>query len=494
MDSRNLKVWRTPCENGDGDSATNTHRLVRSAVARLRLVAAGLFMVVLMGAHPPQVSAAEAAPDFARAAVSAHAMLTRLCDDVGGRLTGSPADHRAIAQLVKELKAIGLEPEVEPFAMPGWERGEDRVELLAPFPRRLRVAALAYTQPHAAFDADLIDLKDGRATDYPTSSVDGRIGLISAGTPLQTSEFVRIAADRRMGGLLFINREGGGQVLQRTGSFQGTALPVPVYSLTQEEGNWLRRLLARDTPVRLRMETRSRCLPVKTANVILRFPGSSAEKIIVGAHLDSWDLGQGAIDNGLGVAQLFALADGLRGQKLNRSVELVWFNGEEQGLWGSRHQASRLGQESVIAMINLDMVGVPIAVNALGDESLVPTLERWNNLRGEQKLPTGVQNLNWFGSDHTPYQLAGIRAITFNGPIPREYVRYYHDFADTIDKLPEKIVVDSTVIIADLLLSLINDKGIGSFRRSLVDTEKLFTRFNLERRMKIVGLWPFSEK
>jgi len=492
MDSRNLRVGPASFEDVNGRSVKRTDLPVRRAGGWLLTAAAGLLLFAMIGTRPAKAAATEAPPDFARSAVKAHAMLTRLCDDVGGRLTGSPADHRAVEQLVRELRALGLEPQVEPFAMPGWERGDDRVELLAPFPRRLRVAALAYTQPHAAFEAELIDLKDGKATDYPARHVDGRIGLISAGTPLQTSEFVNIAAERRMGGLLFINREGGGQVLQRTGSFQGVALPVPVYSLTLEEGNWLRRLVARDTPIRLRMETRSRCLPIKTANVVLRFPGSSAEKIVVGAHLDSWDLGQGAIDNGLGVAQLFALADGLRGRKLSRSVELVWFNGEEQGLWGSRHQASRLGQELVVAMINLDMVGVPIAVNALGDESLVPTLERWNEGRGERKLPTGVQNLNWFGSDHTPYQLAGVRAITFNGPIPRESVRYYHDVADTIDKLPETIVVDSTVIIADLLLFLIDDQGIGSFRRSLADTEKLFTRFNLERRMKIIGLWPFA--
>jgi len=494
MDSRNVKIWQTSLEHADERSDGGGDLPMRRAGGWRLTAVAGLLCLAVSVIGSANASAAEGSPDFARSAVNAHAMLTRLCDDVGGRLTGSRADHRAIEQLIKELRSIGLEPEVEPFAMPGWERGDDRVEILTPFPRRLRVAALAYTQAHAAFDADLIDLKDGRATDYPASPVDGRIGLISAGTPLQTSEFVRIAAERGMGGLLFINREGGGQVLQRTGSFQGTPLTVPVYSLTQEEGNWLRRLLSRDTLVRLRMETRSRCLPVRTSNVVLRFPGRSAEKIIVGAHIDSWDLGQGAIDNGLGVAQLFALADGLRGRKLSRSVELVWFNGEEQGLWGSRHQSNRLGQELVVAMINLDMVGVPIAVNALGDESLIPSLERWNEGRGERKLPTGVQNINWFGSDHTPYQLAGIRAITFNGPIPRESVRYYHDVADTIDKLPEAIVVDSTVIIADLLLSLIDDKEIGDFRRPLADTEKLFTRFNLERRMKIVGLWPFAEK
>jgi hypothetical protein len=143
-------------------------------------------------------------------------------------------------------------------------------------------------------------------------------------------------------------------------------------------------------------------------------------------------------------------------------------------------------------MINLDMVGVPIAVNALGDESLVPALERWNAGRGDRKLPKGVENINWFGSDHTPYQLAGVRALTFNAPIPRESVRYYHDLADTIDKLPAQIVVDSTAVIGDVMLALVSDPALGAFRRPSGDTQKLFTTFGLEPRMRGIGYWPFE--
>jgi Iap family predicted aminopeptidase len=436
---------------------------------------------------------AHAATPFADSSRAAHAMLTRLCDDFGGRLTGSAANRCALEQLATELRALGLQPEIVPFTMPGWERGADQLELVAPFARPLRAAALAYTQPHAAFEADVVSIGAGRAADYP-ADVRGRIVLLDPSTTLQAREFARLAAERGARGILFINRESGGQLLARTGSFVGEALPLPVYSLAQEEGRWMQRLLERGRPVRVRLETQSRCREVQTANLVQRFPGRSPERVIVGAHFDSWDLGQGALDNGLGTAQLFALASALRGRDLARTVELVWFNGEEQGLWGSRHAAATLGDAPVVAMINLDMVGVPIAVNALGDESLVPALERWNIGRGEQKLPKGVENINWFGSDHTPYQLAGVRAITFNAPIPRESVRYYHDLADTIDKLPEQIVVDSTAIIGDLVLALADDKKLGAFRRSPAETEKLFTTFGLERRMQAIGYWPFPLK
>lgn len=436
-------------------------------------------------------TSAGAAESFEEAGRAAHAMLTRLCDDFGGRLTGSSANRDAMKQLAAELRAVGLDAELAPFKMRGWTRGDDHVDLIAPLQRQLRVAALAYTEPTTSFEAEVVSIGNGTPAEYPAESK-GKIALLNSGAAVPTRELAKMGLEHQLRGILFIDREAGGQLLARTGSFVGESLPLPIFSITQEEGTWLQRLVARGRPVRVRMETTSHVADVETANLTLRLPGRSADRIIVGAHFDSWDLGQGALDNGLGTAQLFALARALHGRDLARTVELVWFNGEEQGLWGSRHSADALGDAPIVAMINLDMVGVPIAVNALGDDSLVPALERWNKGRGARKLALGVQNINWFGSDHTPYQLAGVRALTFNAPIPRDSVRYYHDLADTIDKLPEQLVVDSTAIIGDLLVALLSDSEIGSFRRaSRADNEALFTRFGLEKRMKALGYWPF---
>ncbi len=424
-----------------------------------------------------------------------HALLERLCDDFGGRLTGSRANVGAMDRLAQELRTLGYAPEKQDFPLPGWVRGEDRIDLVAPFARRLRVAALSYVQEHAPFEAEVVDIGNGRPGDYPITAVTGRVGLLASGSPLQTREIVAGASARGLRGVLFVNREGGGQLLARTGGMLGGALPLPVYSVAQEEGRWMQRLLARGTPVRVRLETKSRCVPVETTNLVVRVPGRVASRLIVGAHFDSWDLGQGAMDNGIGIAQVYALALGLRGKTPYHTIELIWFNGEEQGLWGSRAAAARLGDAPVVAMLNLDMVGVPIGVNALGDDSLLPALEKWHTARGEVKrLAKGVENLNWLASDHTPYQLAGVRTITFNGPIPRESVRYYHDFADMIDKVPPALIDDSAAVVLDLVRALADDTALSAWRRESVDTEKLFTRFGLEKRMMALGLWPFGAK
>ncbi len=435
-----------------------------------------------------------AAPGRAAEPPTPHAFLERLCDDFGGRMTGTTANAAAMERLAAELRALGLKPEKVSFAMPGWERGDDRVDLLSPVARPLRVAALGYTQPHAAFEANVVAIGNGRAADYTAGDVAGGVGVLSSGTPLQSREIIEVASARKLRGVLFVNREGGGQLLARTGSLAGEPLPLPIYSITQEEGRWLERLLARGTAVRVRMETKSRCRPITTANLVARLSGRAASRIVIGAHFDSWDLGQGAMDNGLGVAQLYALAVALRGTALHHSIELVWFNGEEQGLFGSRHAASQLGAAPIVAMLNLDMVGVPIAVNALGDDALVPALERWQASRGERRLPKGVENINWAASDHTPYQLAGVRALTFNAPIPRESVRYYHDLADTIDKVSPQLVDDSAAVIVDLVRTLAADESLAAARRTPADTEQLFTRFGLDKRMRAMGLWPFEPR
>ncbi len=426
--------------------------------------------------------------------VAPHDFLTKLCDDFGPRMTGTAANTAAMDRLAVELRTLGYAPEKVPFTTPGWERGEDRVEVLAPFARRLRVASLSYTQPHSAFTAEVVDLGNAKDADLDKVETRGRIGVLSPTTALQTSELVAMAVARGLKAVLFINREGGGQLLARTGSFSGTPLQLPIYSIAQEEGRWLQRLLARGTPVRVQMETKSRCREAKTANLRLVIPGRVASRLIVGAHFDSWDLGQGAMDNGIGIAQLYALAAALRGLTPYHTVELVWFNGEEQGLAGSRFAASQLGATPVVAMVNLDMVGVPIGVNALGDDALVPALERWHGAREERaRLSKGVENVNWVGSDHTPYQLAGVRALTFNGPIPRESVRYYHDFADTIDKVSPKLIEDSAAVVIECVRALADDRTLKAERRGADETEKLFTRFGLEKRLRAMGMWPVGK-
>lgn len=428
----------------------------------------------------------------AEAAENAHAVLTRMSDDFGGRLTGSESNEAALDRLTEELRALGLDPVRDDFSMPGWERGDDKITIVAPFHRVMRTAAMGYSPACRKFQGKVVDIGRGGENDWPDKIEAGAIGLVSPGARLSTAELAKSAAKHRLAALLLINRVAGGQLLMRTGSYVGEPLPIPAFTITVEEGRWIQRLLARGINVSLELESTSQPRKVETSNLIVRIPGKSSERVIIGAHFDSWDLGQGAIDNGLGVAQMFAVAQILREQELSRTVEIVWLNGEEQGLWGSRHAAGNLGETPVVAMVNLDMVGVPLAVNALGADSLVPFLEAWNQSRGEEQLPEGVLNKNWLGGDHVAYQMAGVPAVTFHAPIKRESVRYYHDFSDTMDKLPKSLLQDSVSVIADLVLALAQDDTLKPTRLSPAEIKDFFERDGLDKRLRRMGWWQFE--
>jgi hypothetical protein len=420
---------------------------------------------------------------------SAHTFLEKLCDAHGGRMPGTPGAMGASAQIIRELRALGLDPQLEIFTMPGWFHGEERVEVIAPFARTLRTVAMAYAPEHARFEAPLVRLGKGAEGDFAALGGDcmGAVGLVEANGS-STRDVVRRAVALGLRGLLITNRVNGGQLLARTGNYAGETLALPVHVVTQEEGLWLGRLLAGGKVVRVTLQSASHTLPVTGANIVVRLAGASPETIVAGAHVDSWDLGQGAIDNGIGIAQLYALARHLRGLALRRAVELVWFDGEELGLWGSRHRAAATRDAPVVAMLNLDMVGVPLAVNALGDDTSLATLNAWSAAltAGGRALPEGVHNANWLGSDHTPFQIAGMRAMTFHGPIPEASVRFYHDFGDTIDKVPPVLIRDSSATIAALVYWLAQEDTLTVARRTAAGTEKLFEKLGADSRRDIL--------
>jgi hypothetical protein len=419
--------------------------------------------------------------------------LEHLCDDHGGRLSGSEANEAALADLEAELRGLGLEPTRETFPMPGWVRQDDSLTMIKPVHREMRALGLSYMDPSGPLSGPVVDLGAGAPEDFAQEIPPGAIGLFGPSSRGRAGAVGERAAEHGMAGLMFINRVNGGQLLARTGGFHGDPLPLPIFSITQEEGFWMRRLLARGEPVEVGLQARSFNKPIEVDNLRVRIPGKSEETVLVGGHFDSWENGQGAIDNGLGVAQLLALARVLRDADLERTVELVWYNGEEQGLWGSRHaiESGVDAKSPPAVMINLDMVGVPIGVNAMGHDDLVPLLDWWNESRGDDYLEQGVHNKSWMASDHTPYQVHGVRVITFYAPILQESVRYYHDFADTFDKLTPELIKDSAAVVASLVVELANAPDLPSGVVPDAEVAAMLSEAKLEERLKGSGLWRF---
>jgi Iap family predicted aminopeptidase len=422
-----------------------------------------------------------------------YAVLERLCDEGGGRLTGSPANERAMDILVEELHRIGYDAHREPFTMPGWVRGSDYVRVTSPFTRTLRAVALGYVNRHDPFEASVVAVSGGRREDYAHLDVRGSVVLLSS-TPLSRSEAIQVAAEQGARGFLLVSDKDGGLLLARISTVTGEPSPIPAFSVTAEEGQWIKRLCERSIPVTVSVSTESYCTVTHTANIVASLPGRVPEKIIIGAHFDSWDLGQGGIDNGSGTAVAFGVARLLKAfsPANHYTIEFVWFNGEEQGLWGSKEYVRVHPADSIAAIINLDMVGSPTGFNPMGMEQYVPFLDSLATQLNGFDLKTGQPVIPWLGSDHVPFMLKGIPAFTPHSFLEEDRVRYYHDFGDTFDKVRKKSLADAVAVVSVLARTLANRPDLFPRHNTEAETAALFKKYHLDERLKQQNYWPFS--
>ncbi len=427
--------------------------------------------------------------------------LQRICDEAGGRLTGSQQNKKAMQIWEDELCKLGVQPQCEAFSMPGWVRGNDLMEVVSPFRHRLKAVALGYVSKQPDQTTELVYVNYGQKRDFESEEVKGKTVLVTSERPktgkaLMRFEIIRLAEQYQAAGVLFINSKNGGINLAGTASFEGTCTSIPAYSLNLEEGRWLRRLLQTGQSVQLHIHTESYCTPVQTANMVVYFPGEEPQKIVIGAHFDSWDLSQGAIDNGIGTAILFDLTRLIQTffPKNKYTIELVWFNGEELGLFGSKNYVARHNGDAIRVMINMDMTGKPTGFNAMGRDTLIPLLKQVNTQLGGLALERGVINTPWTNSDHMPFMLAGIPTITMAAHLDKDQGRYYHSIGDSFDKVKKEYLSAAAAVTAVLVRELANNPSFTAKRFSEEETQKMLLRFKLDERLRRQGEWPLAHE
>jgi Zn-dependent M28 family amino/carboxypeptidase len=430
-----------------------------------------------------------------------YAMLQKICDEAGGRLMGAPANEKAMSILIEELKTIGYDAKKESFTAPGWIRGNDQATIVEPVQLSLRTVALGYVDRQPAFDAPVVYAGFGSEDSYRAVDATGRIVLVAQGapegkTPLLRYEAIDIAARHGARGILFINDRNGTLTLEGMSNFEGRASAIPAYSLTLEEGNRIERLLGSGHSVRVQMKTESHCAEVTTANIVATLPGEVSRKIVVGAHFDSWDVGQGAVDNGIGSALLFDMARLLMEYSPHNhyTVEFVWFNGEELGLWGSKRYVTRHEPGDIAAMINLDMTGTPTGFNAMGTDELVPVLADLVSRLNGFELKAGVANQPGTNSDHQSFMLKGIPTIELQARLEDDMGRYYHEKGDTFDKVSKRFLSDAAAVSSVLVRELANQRALKYERRTDAQTIELLKRHHLDERLKKMHEWPFHDQ
>ncbi len=271
---------------------------------------------------------------------------------IGHRLTGSANGAKAEELAFSLLKSYGFRVKYQSFEAQSWERRSLALTVgsNADNTRAIKAVSLAHSPVSAQLSAALIDVGNGLDTDYASlgERVKGKMALVYLGvlpgsakgtSNLHRSEKTALAVKHGAVGVIFINTVEGGVLLTGTASVDGKLIAVPALCIGLEDGWELKKRLVNENLV-ANVDMQNFSSLIKARNIIATWPGSTLpnEKIVVGAHLDSWDLATGAIDNGIGSFSVIDMARTFARLQLKtrRNIEFVLFMGEEQGLLGSK--------------------------------------------------------------------------------------------------------------------------------------------------------------
>jgi carboxypeptidase Q len=392
------------------------------------------------------------------AAASSHAEETvrSLALEVGARISGGPKDAAAVAWAKRALESVGLRVHTEAVKVPHWERGAESVEIVGDGARKLRAVGLGGTRgtDGKSLEGDVVEVASLAALDaLDPARITGKIVFVNApmrrtrdGTGYGDAVGVRFEAPMRAGekGALaaIIRSIGTDTQMAHTGATRRKAT-VPGVALSGESADALHELLATQKHARVKLALGARWLePADSANVVGDFVGRErpGEIVLMGAHLDSWDVGQGAIDDGAGCAIVLEAARLLvaAGRAPKRTVRVVLFAAEELGISGGEAYAELHAPElrkHVVAMEADSGTAKAYAVRFLGGPVAGAT---WNELAA-RLAPLGIARAR---DDKDARGGADIREMIAKGvpvvDIEQDFSLYFdvhHTDADTLERI-----------------------------------------------------------
>src|SRR5579864_5827378 len=444
--------------------------------------------------------------------------LTELSDDVGARVTGSAQAQKAVDWGVAKMRAMGLENvHAEKWQLwRGWTRGTAQAELLTPIRRPVHVDAMGWTgsTPVGGADGEVVTVNmfDLDSEIKNISRLNGKVALvITRGEPnksfiqlfAQFGDFLRAAG--KAGATAVIGGQGGGKAqgmnLTHTGILGFDAdFSVPVVSMTAEDQSQLERYIARGLTPRVRFNVQNTFSngPVESANVVGEIRGreNPEQVLVVGGHLDSWDLSEGTTDNGMVSSCALGAADAIMrsGMKPRRTIRFVLFTGEEQGLNGSfayvkQHQsemANHLGD------LVLDEGQGPVSEFQLGGRddlvgSFEPFSEALENIR-EIKVNEKVES----GTDTLPFSMVGLPGINMNQDSP-EYKYTHHSAADALEAVKPEVLTQNATLMAVTAFWIADRPERFASPWPAERTAKMLRSQGQYDALKAFNLWPYGD-
>jgi carboxypeptidase Q len=418
--------------------------------------------------------------DYELANSRAYEVLAYLSDNIGPRLSGSKGAELAVQYAVKTLREWGIEHRTEKVMVPRWVRGAERGRLVSHNDQRIVLTALggSVATPANGITAEVIEIASyDQLKELGRDKIRGKIvfynkamnmALVESGKAFEAyGDAVIYRADgasraAEYGAVAAVIRSVASASLRtpHTGAmrYDEKQPKIPAAAMTTEDADLVHRLLAKGEKVRMHLVLTPRTLPdVESANVIAEIRGSERpdEIVLIGGHLDSWDLGTGAIDDGSGCAMVLETMRVLKelGIRPKRTIRGVLFMNEENGLRGGKQYFANVAKREELAK---HVAAIETDAGAARPVGFITTLhgDALKALEARVRILNRVAPLRWDSSKHTgadtsPLTDAGVTGFGLV-PDPRHYFDYHHTPADTLDKVDPRELAQNTAVIAAL--------------------------------------------
>ncbi len=385
-------------------------------------------------------------------------ILESLTTEIGPRLGGSEAEARARVWGAAKMKSMGFKNvRIETFEMPAWSRVSESAAIVAPFPQPLQVTALgnSVSTPVDGVTAEVVRFET--LTDLqnaPMAGLEGKIVFVDEKmTRTQDGSGYGVAVAKRSEAAYEAARRGAVAAIIRSVGTDSHRNPhtgmmrikegeaaVPAAALSNPDADQLARALKRaKEPVVMTLALQTATTAAAPGgNVIGEIPGRTDEIVVIGGHLDSWDLGTGAIDDAAGIAITLAaakLVDEMSG-KPGRTIRVVMWGAEEVGLFGAKAYAAAhkdaLARHALAAESDFGAGRVWSVQTAFGEASALKAKLFADALRGIGVGPG--DNMAAGGADVSPLKAAGVPVVDLNQD-GTDYFDLHHTPDDTLDKV-----------------------------------------------------------
>lgn len=388
--------------------------------------------------------------------------LEHLTTVIGHRLSGSRGLEQAIEWAEATMKAEGLRVRLEPVMVPHWVRGDEWLEVDRPSRRRLGMLGLGGSvgTPAEGLEAEVVVVTSfDELAALPDDAVRGKIVVYAVEwqgygrTVAYRSGGASRAAAKGAVAALVRSATGNSLYTPHTGAmrYSDSAPKIPAAAITPEDARWFLRMREAGEPVRARLYMEAETLPdAQSYNVIAEIPGRETpeEVVVMGGHYDSWDVGQGAHDDGaacIAAWQALKIVSDL-GLQPRRTLRVVLWTNEENGIEGGRVYRENLGDEvaSHVAAIEMDggnekPVGFGFSLPGHASDGSDPVYEAAFDKLTQigsllEMVEAGTITRGGGGADIGPLMRDGVPGMGLR-TVGEHYFDWHHTHADTLDKV-----------------------------------------------------------